>query len=113
MNSAPRTLLSWIGRLALLAVPLVLVLGFTYPDAIQVLNPVVCTEGLELDVQTRDPDTPFDNRPVCDSERRMVDADDRLYIVAACAGLIAIMAYTLRSRITPRSLSAPQNYQHR
>lgn len=107
MNASVRTLLTWVGRLALLFVPFVLVAGLTYPQAAQFLNPIACDEGLALDVQRNSPDTPFDNRVVCDSEDRMVDAKDRIYLLAGGSFALAVVAYLLRSKITPRSLSAP------
>lgn len=108
MNATVRTLLTWVGRIALLFVPFVLIAGLSYPSAVQFLNPIACDEGLTLDVQRNNPDTPFDNRVVCDSEDRMVDAKDRIYLMAGGAFAIAVMAYLLRSKITPRSLSAPR-----
>ena len=112
MNSAGRTTLTWIGRLFLLTVPVVIFGGFFYPKGIQFLDPVACGSGLSLDIDTNDPDTPFDNRAICVSDTLLVEATDRVLAIAAASFVIAVGAYALRSRITPRSLSAPNTPQH-
>jgi hypothetical protein len=108
VHTASRTLLTWFARLALVAALTVSVGGFTYPDGVQFLNPILCDRGLELDVQTKDPGTPFDNRPICDSDRRMTEADQRIAIVSATFVLLAAIAYIIRNRLKPRAFSAPR-----
>lgn len=49
MAQTGATVVQWLGRILILAVPYVLVCAFFLPAGIQFLNPVVCPEGLELD----------------------------------------------------------------
>ena len=112
MRSPGQIVITWIGRLFLLAVPIVLACGFFYPEPIQFLDRVACDEGLTLARDANNPDAPFDNRPICESDSVLIDATDRILAIATASLILAIGAYTFRSHITPRSLSAPRVPQH-
>ncbi len=92
----------------LLAVPVTMLCGLYYPQAIAPLEPVVCRQNTSLSRAVNNPDTPFDNRVMCESETLVFDATDRLFGVTACIFLLAVGAYLVRNRITPRAFSAPR-----
>lgn len=108
MGTPGRTLLTWLGRVLLLAVPLILLAGLYYPRAIAPLEPLLCRQNTSFTNVVKDPDTPFDNRAICESDTLLVDVTDRLVVVAAGSFLLAVSLYLLRSRITPRAFSAPR-----
>ena len=114
MSSAGRTrsngqvALTWLGRLFLLAVPFIIICAFFNPKPIQFLDTIACDKGLSLQVQENDPQQPFDNRVACESETVLTDATGRIFGIAGASFLLASGCYALRSRITPRSLSAPR-----
>lgn len=112
MSSPGRSLLTWIGRLCLLAAPLVIFCGLFQPKAIEFLEPVICDDGLSLTMDGHNPDTPTDNRAICQSDVQLVDVTDRIVLLAGGLAVVAVCAFLLRSHITPRSLSAPQTPQH-
>lgn len=112
MTSPARSILTWIGRLFLLAVPVIVLCGLYRPQAVQVLDRVVCDDGLVLDAEANDPDTPFDNRSICQSSTTIVDSTGRLLAVAGVSFVLAVGTYSLRSRITPPRLAAPDSQHH-
>lgn len=107
MNSPARTTLTWLGRFFLLAVPFVILCGLYYPKGIQFLDPIACKQGLSLSNLGYDRDTPFDNRAVCQSEAEIEGATSRIIAIAGASFGLAVAAYSLRSRITPHTLYAP------
>ncbi len=111
-HSNGQVILTWLGRLFLLAVPLVIVFAFAYPRPVQFLNPVVCDTGLTIQVEANDADWPFDNAVRCGSDTLRVDATGRVVGLAGISFVLAVGCYALRSRITPKPLSAPVQPAH-
>lgn len=107
MVTFPRTLLTWTSRLLIVAAPLVLFFGVYHPNVIQVLDPVVCGSDLSLTMDGNDPQSPVDNRAMCESSTRLFDATDRLVVIALICVAGSACALLVRTRITPRRLSAP------
>lgn len=112
MTSPARSILTWVGRLLLLAVPVIILCGLFRPEAIQVLDRAICDDGLTLDADGHDADTPFDNRAICVSPFTIVDATGRLFAVAGLSFVLAVAAYSLRSRVTPPRLAGPDTQHH-
>ena len=111
-HSSGQVILTWLGRLFLLAVPFVIAFSFFFPRPVQFLNPVACDPGLSLQVQDNKADWPFDNGVRCGSDQLRVDATGRVIAIAGISFVVAVGCYMLRARITPRSLSAPVQPAH-
>ena len=111
-HSSGQVILTWLGRLFLLAVPLVIAFGFFYPRPVQFLNPVICDSGLAIQVQPNQANWPFDNAVRCGSDTLRVDATGRIIGLAGISFVLAVGCYSLRSRITPKAYSAPVQPAH-
>ncbi|CAN5509634.1 hypothetical protein BH10ACT1_BH10ACT1_12120 [soil metagenome] len=116
MSSPGRTLLTWLGRVFLLAIPYVLLCNLFFPTGIQFLDPVACPSGLSIETRGDELEAARSVTSsyalVCTSNTRLVDATDRLGGILALFFLLAVVAYVVRNRITPRALSAPSAPAH-
>ncbi len=111
MDSAARLLLTWLGRLCLLAIPVVFVLAVARPQSLRPVDAVLCPAGQQVEASGPRLDSIRDDlgrlTTVCTSSDLLTDVTRRVYAVMGAAFLGAVAAYTLRARITPPALSAP------
>jgi hypothetical protein len=103
--NAVRLLLTWIGRLCLLAIPFVFISGLAWPQGIRPLDPVVCPAGLTID-KVEDPGEGTISRitsyeVICDSSDRLTVVTGRIFAVMGGLFLLAVGAYVLRNALTP------------
>lgn len=101
-------ILGWVGRILMIAAPLVIVVGLTYPDRISFLEPVLCENQTSLGVDRGDPDTPLDNRVTCSSAVRLEDVTEQLAFVGLAALIGGSCAFLIRAKLTPPRMSAPR-----
>lgn len=116
MNDAARSILTWVGRLCLLAIPFVFISGLTWPEGIRPLDPVLCPADLSVD-KVEDPGEGTVSRitsyeVVCRSDDRLTVVTGKVFAVMGGLFLVAVAAYLLRERITPE-FRAPANPGHR
>ena len=110
MNAA-RVICTWLARLCLLAVPVIIICALAHPAALSPLDPVVCPAGLTLDNRSGHPATgeatssPY--RVVCESSSRLVDVTGKVLAVTGVFFLLAVGFYVLRNRLTPPEFKAP------
>jgi len=110
MNAA-RVICTWLARLCLLAVPVIIVCALVYPAGLAPLDSAVCPAGLTLDNRSGHPSggeatsSPF--RVVCESSVRLVDVTGKVLAVAGVFFLLAVGFYLLRNRLTPAEFKAP------
>lgn len=114
MNNAARLILTWLGRLCLLAIPFVFVCGLLWPPGIRPLDPVLCPAGLTLD-KVVDPGEGTISRitsyeVVCQSADRLTVVTGKIFATMAVLFAMAVLAYVLRNRITA-SYRAPSSVQ--
>jgi len=116
MSTPGRTILTWLGRLFLVAIPYVIVANLFFPAGIAPLDPVACPSGttIETHADRLEVARKFTSSyaMVCTSNDRLVDATHRLYGILAVLFLLAVAAYVLRNRITPPDLRAPNAPAH-
>lgn len=92
----------------MIAAPLLIVVGLTYPNRVTFLEPVLCKNQTSLGVDRGDRTTPLDNRAICSSDVRLADVTERLVIVGLAALVAGGCAFLLRARMTPPRMSAPR-----
>jgi hypothetical protein len=105
MNNAVRLLLTWVGRVCLLAIPFVFISGLAWPQGIRPLDPVVCPAGLTID-KVEDPGEGTISRitsyeVICESSDRLTVVTGRVFAVMGGLFLLAVGAYLLRNALTP------------
>ncbi|QXC59206.1 hypothetical protein KSP35_12370 [Aquihabitans sp. G128] len=106
MNTPGRTALTWLGRIFLLAIPYVLVANLLFPAGIAPLSPVLCPDGLTVETNgdrvevARDLTSPV--AVICTSENRLAEGTNRLYGTVGVFFLVAVAAYAVRNRLTPK-----------
>ena len=86
--------LRWVGRVLILLAPYVLFCSLFFPTGVQVINPLVCSEGLELDNKAPSvPGSPDDGKLeivcVSDGDTRYSESAGR-NIALACAALVTL-----------------------
>ena len=117
MNNAARLVLTWVGRLCLLAIPFVFICGLTWPQGIRALDPVVCPAGLSID-SVEDPGEGTISRitsyeVVCTSSDRLTVVTGKIFAVMGGLFALAVAAYVLRDRLTAEYKAPTTERTHR
>ncbi|MCU1500435.1 MAG: hypothetical protein JWM47_4388 [Acidimicrobiales bacterium] len=103
--------LTWGGRIFLLAIPYVFVCNLLFPAGIAPASALVCPQGTTIETRSRQLDRARDLTSryavICTSETRLAVRTHLLIGETAILFPLAVGAYLLRNRITPRELSAP------
>lgn len=109
MRRFAASLVKWVARLLLLAVPFVIVSALLWPRGIQVLNPAVCPEGLHLDNRATGPSSGAGSVELTCRGGGVVDnVTLRLAIVVLVLAVLSGAAYYLSSRLAhPRARRPP------
>jgi hypothetical protein len=110
MAQTVATVIRWLGRILILAVPYVLVCAFFLPAGIQFLNPVVCPEGLVLDNARFGGRFQADNQRlelVCTSANASVSAAQDILLIVAVLLAAGLACFYLAQRIGRQRMHAP------
>lgn len=112
MDHLGHHVLTWLGRLLLLAAIALFSLALWQPQTLRHLDPILCHHGQQvvgtgptLDGLRADHGW---FATICDGPTGISEATDRVLALMAATFLGAVTAYVWRSHLTPPALSAPE-----